>query len=64
MCSQKVGREWLCATRLTLYVLIARTPVQVSLCGRRFQRPTLPLYVLTEGGTGMAVCNASDIVRA
>jgi hypothetical protein len=63
MCSQKVGREWLCATHLTLYVLITRTPVQVSLCGRRFRRPALPLYVLIEGGTGMAICNASDTVR-
>ena len=43
--------------------LIARTPVQVSLCGRRFRRPAVPLYVLTKGGTGMAVCNASETVR-
>jgi hypothetical protein len=42
--------------------LIVRTPVQVSLYGRRFRRPGLPLSMLAEGGTRMDVCNASDTV--
>jgi hypothetical protein len=44
--------------------MIARTPVQVSLCGRRFQRPSLPHSLcLQKVGWGWAVRNASKTGR-
>jgi len=44
--------------------LIARTPVQVYLCGRWFRRPALPLSLCSQKmGRECIVCNSREIIR-